>query len=333
MNVLVTGILSEKAAQRLNQIATVDTYESDDALSEEQVVARLDGKNALVCLLGDKINAQLLDKCPDLKLVANVAVGYDNIKVADATARGVLITNTPGVLDNATADLAFGLLLSAARRIGESDRFVRAGKWQGWSRGLMLGQELNGKTLGIIGMGRIGKAFAKRAQAFGLKIIYTKKSSDQSEESKLKESFDADKLDLDSLCERSDFISIHCPLTPATHHLVGSAQFAKMKSHCVLVNTSRGAVIDEAALVEALSTNRIAAAGLDVFEREPEVSPGLLKLENVVITPHIGSASQETRDAMDELAISGLISAFENKCPKNAVNPEAWDAFVKRLKK
>jgi len=332
VKVLVTGILSQKAAANLKQHTTsVDIYESDDALDPDAIVARLKGKDALVCLLGDKVNAQLLDKCPDLKLVANVAVGYDNINVGDATERGVLITNTPGVLDNATADLAFGLLLSAARRISESDRFVRDGKWQGWKRDLMLGQELHGKTLGIVGLGRIGKAFAKRAQAFGLKIIYTKRSADQSEEAELKKLFDAEKVELDDLCERSDFISIHCPLTPLTKHLIGKKQFSKMRPNCVLVNTSRGAVIDEAALVEALSTNKIAAAGLDVFEKEPAVSPELLNLENVVMTPHIGSASRETREAMDELAIAGLISAFAKKCPQNAVNPDAWDKFAGRL--
>lgn len=332
MKIFVTGKLSQKAADALSNFAAVDAYESDEPMSPEQVEARLEGKDALVCILGDKVDAELFRARPQLKLVANVAVGYDNIKIADANEAGVLITNTPGVLDNATADLAFGLLLAAARRIVEADNYVRRGEWTGWKRELMLGAELNGKTLGIVGMGRIGKAVAKRARAFGLNVIYTRKSIDKKSDDELKKTFGARRVDLDELCKTSDFISVHCPLRDDTRHLLGESAFAKMQRHCVLVNTSRGAVIDQEALINALESNQISACGLDVFEKEPEVPPRLVALQNVVLAPHIGSATRETRAAMDELAVTGLISAFSGKLPANAVNPEVWQKFSAKLK-
>ncbi len=332
MKVFVTGKLSQKAFDTLKGFSQVDAYESDDPMPREEVEARLEGKDALVCILGDRVDASLFEKCPQLKLVANVAVGYDNINVADANEAGVLITNTPGVLDNATADLAFGLLLSAARRIVEADGFVRRGEWKGWKRELMLGAELNGKTLGIVGMGRIGKAIAKRARAFGLNIIYTRKSEDQNADEDLKNSFQAERVSLDDLCRRADFISVNCPLRADTRHLIGAKEFALMQTHCVLVNTSRGAVIDEEAMIEALESGRIASCGLDVFEREPVVPQRLMALTNVVLAPHIGSATRETRAGMDELAVKGLIEAFSGNLPANAVNPDAWQKFSERLK-
>ncbi len=330
MNVFVTGKLSQKAADALKQFAEVDAYESDEPMERKDVEARLEGKDALVCILGDKVDAALFQLRPQLKLVANVAVGYDNINVADATEAGVLITNTPGVLDNATADLAFGLLLAAARRIVEADGFVRRGEWTGWKRELMLGAELNGKTLGIIGMGRIGKAVAKRARAFGLNIIYTRKNDDQKTDDELKLAFDATRVSLHELCRGADFISVNCPLRKETHHLIGKEEIAQMQPHCVLVNTSRGAVIDEEALIEALEQRKIGSCGLDVFERERSVPKSLLALSNVVLTPHIGSATSETRAAMDELAVKGLIEAFSGKQPDNAVNPDVWQNFSAR---
>lgn len=327
MKVFVTGKLSDKAFNALQNFAQVDAYESDDPMPREEVEARLDGKDALVCILGDKVDKELFQKRPQLKLVANVAVGYDNINIADANDAGVLITNTPGVLDNATADLAFGLLLSAARRIVEADGFVRRGEWKGWKRELMLGAELHGKTLGIVGMGRIGKAVAKRARAFGLNIIYARKGEDKKADDALKKAFEAERVSLSDLCKRSDFISVHCPLRQETRHLIGKAEFALMQPHCVLVNTSRGAVIDEEAMIEALESKRIASCGLDVFEREPLVPERLIALPNVVLAPHIGSATKETRAGMDELAVKGLVEAFSGKLPSNAVNPAVWDKF------
>jgi len=332
LKVFVTGKLSDKAFDALQNFAQVDAYESDDPMPREQVEARLAGKDALVCILGDKVDSHLFQKRPQLKLVANVAVGYDNINIADANNAGVLITNTPGVLDNATADLAFGLLLSAARRIVEADGFVRRGEWKGWKRELMLGAELHGKTLGIVGMGRIGKAVAKRARAFGLNIIYARKGEDKKADDALKKAFEAERVTLSELCKRADFISIHCPLGQETRHLLGKAEFALMQPHCVLVNTSRGAVIDEEAMIEALENNRIAGCGLDVFEREPHVPERLIALPNVVLAPHIGSATKETRAGMDELAVKGLVEAFSGKLPANAVNPDVWNKFLEKLK-
>lgn len=332
MKVFVTGKLSDKAFDALQNFAQVDAYESDDPMPHEEVEARLAGKDALVCILGDKVDSALFQKRPQLKLVANVAVGYDNINVADANDAGVLITNTPGVLDNATADLAFGLLLSAARRIVEADAFVRRGDWKGWKRELMLGAELHGKTLGIVGMGRIGKAVAKRARAFGLNIIYARKGEDKKTDDALKKAFEAERVSLSELCKRADFISIHCPLRQETRHLIGKAEFAMMQPHCVLINTSRGAVIDEEAMIEALENNRIASCGLDVFEREPHVPERLIALPNVVLAPHIGSATKETRAGMDELAVKGLVEAFSGKLPANAVNPDVWNKFLEKLK-
>lgn len=332
MKVFVTGKLSDKAAQALSNFAQVDAYESDEPMERSQVEERLEGKDALVCILGDRVDAELFTKRPQLKLVANVAVGYDNINIADANDSGVLITNTPGVLDNATADLAFGLLLAAARRIVEADGFVRRGEWTGWKRELMLGAELNGKTLGIIGMGRIGKAVAKRARAFGLNIIYARKGNDKKTDDELKKTFQAERVELNELCRRADFISVNCPLRADTRHLINKNQFDIMQPHCVLINTSRGAVIDEQALVQAMEERKIASCGLDVFENEPQVPEGLLALDNVVLAPHIGSATRETRAAMDELAVKGLIEAFNGKLPTNAVNPDVWQKFSAKLK-
>jgi glyoxylate reductase len=332
LKVFVTGKLSDKAAQALSNFAQVDAYESDEPMERSQVEERLEGKDALVCILGDRVDAELFTKRPQLKLVANVAVGYDNINISDANDSGVLITNTPGVLDNATADLAFGLLLAAARRIVEADGFVRRGEWTGWKRELMLGAELNGKTLGIIGMGRIGKAVAKRARAFGLNIIYARKGNDKKTDDELKKTFQAERVELNELCRRADFISVNCPLRADTRHLINKNQFDIMQPHCVLINTSRGAVIDEQALVQAMEERKIASCGLDVFENEPQVPEGLLALDNVVLAPHIGSATRETRAAMDELAVKGLIEAFNGKLPTNAVNPDVWQKFSAKLK-
>lgn len=332
MKVFVTGKLSDKAAQALSNFAQVDAYESDQPMEPSEVEQRLEGKDALVCILGDRVDAALFKKRPQLKLVANVAVGYDNINVADANDAGVLITNTPGVLDNATADLAFALLLAAARRIVEADGFVRRGEWTGWKRELMLGAELNGKTLGIIGMGRIGKAVAKRARAFGLNLIYAREGSDKKTDDDLKKTFQAQRVDLNELCCTADFISVNCPLRADTRHLLGKSQFDIMQPHCVLVNTSRGAVIDEDALIQALEEKKIAGCGLDVFENEPQVPQRLIALDNVVLAPHIGSATKETRAAMDELAVKGLLEAFSGKLPTNAVNPDAWQKFSAKLK-
>jgi len=295
------------------------------AISEIQSVVR--DVDALICVLDDKIDSEFLSSCSKLKVVANVAVGYDNIDVDEATRRGILVLNTPGVLTNATADLAFALLLAASRRIAESDRLVRSGKWSGWSADFMLGRELSNKTLGIVGMGRIGEAVARRAAAFGMSIVYTRRG-DEEKDSRLKDVYGAIRVSLGELLSRSDFISIHCPLSEATRHLIGKSEFARMKPECILINTSRGAVLDQAALIDALKTGRIAGAGLDVYEGEPGVPQELCKMDNVVLCPHIGSATIETRAAMSDLAVDGVLSAFAGVLPRNAVNDEIWAKSV-----
>lgn len=331
IKVFASGILPNQVRERLARFAELKVREEITAISDQDLIANLKDCCALISVLGDKVTAELLDAVPTLRLVANVAVGYDNIDLAAAKERGVLILNTPGVLDNATADLAFGLLLACARRIVESDRFVREGKWDGWRLDLMLGYDLNGKTLGIVGMGRIGEAMARRSLGFGMKVIYTRRGNEE-KDLRIHKELNARRVSLPDLLRGSDFISIHCPFTPDTKHLIGKVEFSRMRENCILINTSRGAVIDEQAMIAALKTGRIAGAGLDVFENEPRVPKELLEMRNVVLTPHIGSACSETRQAMAMLAAEGLIMAFSEKLPANCVNKEVWPQFIDALK-
>ncbi len=263
----------------------------------------------------ETMDGEVMDAAGEnLKVVANMAVGYDNIDVEAAGERGVIVTNTPGVLDETTADVAFMLLLAAARRLGEGERLLRAGRWEWWGPKQLMGRDVWGKKLGIIGFGRIGQSVARRAKGFGMDILYHNRSRKEEAERDLGARY----LKLDELLETADFVSIHTPLTDETHHLIGAEEFRKMKPEAVLVNTSRGPVVDEAALADALADHRIFAAGLDVYEEEPEVNPKLLDLENVVLAPHIGSASVETRDRMATLAaenISAILSGEEPKTP------------------
>jgi glyoxylate reductase len=252
----------------------------------------------------------------DLRVVANMAVGYDNVDVEAAGERGVVVTNTPGVLDETTADVAFMLLLAAARRLGEGERLLRAGEWEWWGPKQLMGRDVWGKRLGIVGFGRIGQAVARRAKGFGMEILYHNRSRKQEAERDL----EARHMQLDDLLAAADFVSIHTPLTPETTHLIGADELDNMKPEAVLVNTSRGPVVDEAALAEALATRRIFAAGLDVYEDEPEVDPKLLELENVVLAPHIGSASVETRDKMAALAAENLVAVLRGEGPKTPVD-------------
>lgn len=309
-----------------NTAATRST--SNDPIAADQLLASLADADGVVSVLADRFNDDVFARLPKLKLVANVAVGYDNIDIAAATKYGVLVVNTPGVLDNTTADLAFGLLLAAARRIVEADKFVREGKWTRFTFDLLVGTDLGGKTLGIIGMGRIGQAMARRARAFDMNIVYSQRNRLSPE---IESRYNARSVSMDELLKQSDFISIHCPLSENTRHLLSDREFGLMKQSCILINTARGAIIDEAAMVRALADGKIRAAGLDVFEREPSVSAELLEMDNVVLAPHIGSASVETRSAMARLAVDGLIEAFSGRLPANAVNPEVWPAFEKRL--
>ncbi len=289
-------------------------------LTPAELIAGCRGKEGLLCQLTDRIDADFLDAVPGLRGVANMAAGFDNIDIEAATDRNLPVTNTPGVLTDATADLAWALLLAVARRIGEAERYLRAGKFKSWGPLLFLGADLKGKTLGILGAGRIGTAVGKRARAFEMKIIYF----DPRENPALERETGAEKVGFETLIRESDFITIHLPLTPETRHIIGRKELEMMKPGCRLVNTSRGAVVDEKALVEALDRGRIAGAGLDVYENEPRVHPGLFQLENAVLLPHIGSATVSTREKMAEMAAQNLLEMLKGRRPPNLVNPEAW---------
>lgn len=329
MRVLMTQRVPEVAIERLREAVgnngTLDINPDPDRIwTKEELIERLRAGdyNALYCLLTNRIDAEVLDAAPELKIVANMAVGYNNIDVAEVTRRGIPATNTPGVLTDTTADFAWSLLMSAARRVPEAERFLRAGRFHGWGPLMMVGQDVHGKTLGIIGFGRIGRAVARRATGFGMKVLYFDRSpADEQTEQEL----NARLVSMEELLEQSDYVSIHTDYNPETHHLIGAPQLARMKNTAYLINTARGAIVHEAALVEALKSGQIAGVGLDVFENEPEVHPGLLELENAVIVPHIASASLDTRNAMAMMAAENIIAVFNGEKPPNVVNPEIYD--------
>jgi glyoxylate reductase len=286
-----------------------------DPATPERLAATIPGKDALICQLTDRVSAEVIDAGDALKVVANVAVGYDNIDLHAARARGVVVTNTPDVLTEAVAEFTWGLILAAARRIPEGDRLVRTGTWRGWALDFMLGTELRGKQLGIIGFGRIGRAVAARAPAFGMSVARLKRGQPP---------FSADEkvavpVSLDQLLLTSDVISIHAPLTPDTTHLINRRALARMKRSAILVNTARGPIVDEEALAWALGERLIAGAALDVYEREPAVLDALKTMENVVLAPHLGSATRETRTAMADLAVSNTLAVLGGKPPLTPV--------------
>jgi D-3-phosphoglycerate dehydrogenase len=270
---------------------------------------------------GARVTEELLEQAPRLRVIANVGVGYDNIDVAACTRRRIVVTNTPDVLTETTADLAFALLMAAARRLVESDRYVREGHWHYWQWGYLWGADLFGKTLGVYGLGRIGKAVARRARGFSMRVLYYDLVRPTPA---LEQELGAQFVDRETLLREADFLTLHVPLTPETYHLIGARELAMMKATAFLINAARGKVVDEAALVEALQSRRIAGAGLDVFEREPHIHPALLALPNIVLTPHVGSATSETRLAMAMLAAENLLAALEGRCPPNPVNPEIY---------
>jgi glyoxylate reductase len=281
-------------------------------------LTRVQGAEAILSLLTEKVDAELLDAAgPQLRVVSNVAVGYNNIDVAACTARGIRVTNTPGVLTEATADIAMALVLAATRRMGEGERVIRSqSPWQ-WGMFYMLGMGIQGRQLGIVGMGQIGIATARRAKAFGMTIAYTKRTP--LDEPTARE-LDATHMDIDELLATSDVVSLHCPYSPDTHHYINAGRLAQMKKTAYLVNTARGPVVDEAALVDALKNGVIAGAGLDVFEHEPTVHEGLLALDNAVLIPHLGSATVETRTAMANLAATNALAFLDGATPPNLVN-------------
>jgi glyoxylate reductase len=283
---------------RLAAETDVDLLDDAESMAPEEFRARACDKDGIVSVLRDKINRELFDDASRLKVVSNIAVGYENIDVAAAKQRGVVVTNTPDVLTEATAELTWSLILAAARRVAEGDRLIRRGGWKGWSLDFMLGTELRGKQLGIIGRGRIGRAVAAKAPAFGMHAVFAKHD-----------------MSLDELLVSSDVISLHIPMTPETRHLIDRRSLARMKRTAILINAARGPVVDEEALAWALKERLIAAAGLDVFEREPIVHEGLMTLENVVLVPHLGSATRETRSAMIDLAVSNVLAVLAGKPP------------------
>jgi len=315
--VVVTGKIPAGGLARLKAEHDVTAWESDEAISRAELLSMVAGADAIVSLLTEKIDDELLDAAgPQLQSVSNVAVGYNNIDVPACEKRGVLVTNTPGVLTEATADIAMSLILMATRRLGEGERVIRAQEpWQ-WGMFYMLGMGLQGRQLGIVGMGQIGIATARRAKAFGMNIAYTRRTP--LEDHVVKE-LDAKFMTMDELIESSDVLSLHCPYSPATHHLMSENQFARMKNTAFLINTARGPIVNEQALVDALKAGEIAGAGLDVFENEPAVNPGLLELDNAVLIPHLGSATVETRAAMADIAATNALAILSGAQAPNLV--------------
>jgi glyoxylate reductase len=316
--VVVTGRIPGEAVERLRAVHDVVSWESQDTISRAELLTRVQGAEAILSLLTEKVDAELLDAAgPQLRVVSNVAVGYNNIDVAACTARGIRVTNTPGVLTEATADIAMALVLAATRRMGEGERVIRSqSPWQ-WGMFYMLGMGIQGRQLGIVGMGQIGIATSRRAKAFGMTIAYTKRTP--LDEPTARE-LDATHMDIDELLATSDVVSLHCPYSPDTHHYINAGRLAQMKKTAYLVNTARGPVVDEAALVDALKNGVIAGAGLDVFEHEPTVHEGLLALDNAVLIPHLGSATVETRTAMANLAATNALAFLDGATPPNLVN-------------
>lgn len=307
----VTNRLPEPALKLLRDAGELRLDPRTEAAPRGDLLDLVAGADALLTLLHDRVDEELLEATgPQLRCVANVAVGYDNVDIEAAAQRGIVVTNTPGVLDDATADLTVALLLAATRRVAEGDRLIRAGRPWTWGMSFMLGSSLRGKLLGIVGLGGIGRRVAERARAFGMEIAYHSRHPAPAE---VVEDLGAQRLSLEELLARADVVSLHCPLTPETRHLIGAPELAAMKSSAVLVNAARGPVVDEPALAQALAAGEIAAAGLDVYEHEPQVEPALLGLETVVLAPHLGSATVETRTAMAELAARNAISVLRGE--------------------
>jgi len=321
--VLVTRRIPQAGMDILEkEYGAVDVGAEDRGLERAELLGLAAGREAVLSLLGDAIDAEFFDAAGEqLRIVANYAVGYNNIDVDEATKRGVVVSNTPGVLTDTTADLAWTLIMSACRRVHEGDAMVRSGEWPGWAPMQLLGVDVHGATLGIIGAGRIGSAVAGRGAGFGMKVIYT----DERENAELEAELGAKRVELAELLREADIISVHVPLLPATKGLIGPDELRAMKPTAVLVNTSRGPVVDEAALVDALRKKDIFAAGLDVYENEPALAPGLADLPNAVLLPHLGSGSLATRSKMAELAASAVVAVLSGGCPPNAVNPEVCD--------
>ena len=316
----ITREVFDETVAFLTQHCEVESNQEDVAYSPDVLAKKLADKDGVMCALTDRIDAGLIERCPRLRAVANIAVGYNNIDLAACTARGVMATNTPGVLDDSTADLAWALMLGAARRLTELERRIRAGEWKGWRLKQWLGVDVHHATLGIFGMGRIGQAIARRAAGFEMKVLYHNRKRVPAEIEKRCNAAHATK---DDLLRQADFVVLQVPYSPETHHLIGARELKLMKPTAVLVNSTRGGVVDDAALIAALKDGTIRAAGLDVFEGEPALNPGFLGLDNVVLMPHVGSSTETTRRAMAMTAAKNLVAALTGAVPPNLLNPEA----------
>lgn len=314
--VFLTRKIPDAGIDLLNKKHEVSIFSDTESPNKQQLIKNAQDADAIISLLSDEIDEEVINKCEHLKIIANYAVGYDNINLEAAQKNNIHVSNTPGVLTEATADLTWSLLLATARRIVESDKFVRNLKFEGWGPELLLGRKIHGKTLGIIGFGRIGQAVAKRAHGFNMEILYNKRTPlDKNEESKMGVKF----AKLEKLLVDSDFITINASLNESTYHLIDEREFEKMKDNAIIVNTGRGPIINENALVKALKQNDIFGAGLDVYEYEPEVTPELLELDNVILTPHIGSATSNARNEMAEMVAKDVLAVIEGKEPINKV--------------
>lgn len=321
--VLVTREVFDETLDYVGQHCEVASNQKDAPFDPETLARRLADKDGVMCALTDRIDDKLLARCPKLKVVANIAVGYNNIDLTACTARGVMATNTPGVLDDSTADLAWALMLAAARRVTEVERYVRGGQWKGWRLKQWLGVDVHHATLGVFGMGRIGQAIARRAAGFEMKVLYHNRKRVTAE---IERHCNATYATKEDLLRQSDFVVLQVPYSPETHHLIGARELKLMKPTAILLNSTRGGVVDDTALVAALKNGVIRAAGLDVFENEPNLNPGFLELDNVVLVPHVGSSTEATRRAMAMTAAKNLVAALTGGVPPNLLNPQAKKA-------
>jgi glyoxylate reductase len=318
MKIFVTRKIPEPGLKLLRKYHEIQINPYDRVLTKKEIIKGLKGKDGLLCLLTDTIDKEIIESEPKLKMIANYAVGYNNIDIKTATKHKIPVSNTPDVLTDTTAEMAWALLFSVARRIVEADKFTRAGKFKGWAPMLMHGQDVNGKTLGVIGTGRIGTAFALKSKGFDMKVIYY----DTNANKELEEKIGAEKVDLYTLLNKSDFISIHVPLLDSTYHIISEEEFKMMKKTAILINTSRGPIVDEQALAKALQNKWIFGAGLDVYEHEPDINKKLLKLDNAILQPHSASATTETRTKMAIIAAENMLMGLKGEMPTNCVNPE-----------
>ncbi|MCX8012777.1 MAG: D-glycerate dehydrogenase [Rectinema sp.] len=321
LKVYVTRLIPEIGLSMLRKHFNVEVNPEDRPLTRQELLAHVADADGVVCLLTDRIDAEVFDTAKRARGFANFAVGFDNMDVEEATRRKIPLSNTPGVLTHATADMAWALLFAAARRVVESDAVMRSGAWKGWGPLQFIGQDVTGATLGVVGAGRIGHAFAMKSRGFDMRVLYC----DERPNEELERALGARRVTLETLLKEADFVSIHVPLTPSTRHLIDEHALRLMKSNAVLINTSRGPVVDEQALVRALKEQWIAAAGLDVYENEPYAAPGLSELSNVVMTPHTASATTASRNGMAIKAATNLIAMLEGKRPPDCINPEIYE--------